>query len=116
MLCGGLGIGLSAMLVLFILDKVPQVSALKAQYPIAVFGLGALDLLVCYLLIKSIMFFLLSILLPILFWILHASVRSRGVSNKVKNKMEQMGLPVYDNTPMCMVLTTLGISVKDLTD
>lgn len=116
MVGGSFAIASGVLVVLLALDKIPQASALKAQYPVAVFGLGFIDLLISYMFFRAIMLFLLSIMLPILFWLLHASVRSRGVANKVKNKMEQMGVPVYDNTPMCLILTTLGFDVKDYSE
>lgn len=59
------------------------------------------------------MFFALVVLIPFLGWILHASVRGRGLKNKVNNKMEQMGAPVYTNTPMGIALVSLGLEARD---
>lgn len=109
-------IGASILIALIAMDKVQQFASIKAQYPIAVFALGFADILLCYMMARSLMFFLLSILLPVLFWLIHASVRSRNVANKVKNKLEQVGVPVYNNTPMSFILSTIGVDTKDYTD
>lgn len=79
----------------------------------AVYGALAVNLVILYATIRPVMFLTLVVLVPILFWILHASVRSRGLKNKVSNKMEQLGAPVYANTPMEYIVTALGLEAKD---
>lgn len=108
-----LGITTTGLVVLFAINKIPQASALREQYPVAVLGLAIFDAIVCYMSIRSITYFLLAILLPVLLSISHASVRSRGVANKIKNKMEQVGVSVYGNSPMGLLLSFAGIELKD---
>lgn len=113
MFAGAIGMGSTVLVALFILDRIPQLSSLRAQYPVAMFGLGALNLLVFYSTLRCILFFTLSLLVPILTWMIHASMRSRGIKNKINNKMEQIGGQVYTNTPMGMVLSALGMEARD---
>lgn len=113
MFAGALGLATTGLVVLFILDRIPQLSSLRSQYPIAMFGLGALNLLVFYSTFRCILFFSLSLLVPILTWMVHASMRSRGIKNKINNKMEQIGGQVYTSTPMGIVLSALGMEAKD---
>lgn len=98
---------------LFTLDRIPQLTQIKRQYPASVFAAWGVDLLVVYSLFRPILFLLLIILVPVLFWILHASMRSRGLKNKINNKMEQIGASVYANSPMGYVLVMLGFEAKD---
>lgn len=116
MFLGAFGIATTGAVILFGLDRIPQVSSLKQQYPIAVFGLGALDLLVVYLTFRPILFFCLSLLVPVALSIIHAAVRSRGLKNKISNKVEQLGGSIYTNSPMGCVLSTLGFETKDFED
>lgn len=113
MFAGALGLGLTGFVVLFSMNRIPQLSSLKAQYPIATFGLAAVDLLILYSTFRCILFFALSLLIPILLWMVHAALRSRGIKNKINNKIEQIGGQVYANTPMGMVLSFLGVEAKD---
>lgn len=113
MFSGSLGIGTTVAVALFALDKIPQVSSLRAQYPIAVVGLAAFDLLVVYSTFRQILFFALAVLIPIALSIIHASVRSRGIKNKVSNKIEQISGQIYTNSPMGLVLSVLGLEAKD---
>lgn len=113
---GSLGIITTGLVLLFALDKIPQASSLRAQYPVAVLGLAIFDAIVCYMSLRSISYVVMAVLIPVLFAIVHASVRSRGVSNKVKNKMEQVGVSVYGNSPMAIILGFVGIDPKDNLD
>lgn len=106
----------TAGVVLFTLDKIPQLSSLKAQYPFAIYALAAFNLLVVYLTFRQILYLALAVLIPVAIWIIHASVRSRGLKNKISNKMEQIGASVYTNSPMGYVLSTLGFETKDFED
>lgn len=116
MFLGTFGIVTTGITVLFSLNKVPQLSSIRAQYPAAVFGLAAFDALIIYSTFRPILFFILALLVPIAVSIIHASVRSRNLKNKVSNKMEKIGAPVYANTPMEYILTTLGFDMKDIED
>lgn len=98
---------------MFARDRIPQLASIRARYPIAVPGLAILQLVVLYFTFRQILFFALSILIPIVLWIVHAAVRSRGLKNKVNNKLGQLGAPIYANTPMGYVLSALGLETKD---
>lgn len=110
---GSFGVATTGAVVLFTLDRIPQLTSLRAQYPVAMFGLGALNLLVIYITLRPILFLALSLLIPIALWLIHAATRSRGIKNKISNKMEQIGAQVYTNTPMGYILSILGIEAKD---
>lgn len=110
---GAFGIATTGAVGLFALDRIPQLVSIRAQYPIAVPAFAVLDLIVLYCTFRPILFFSVAILVPIGLWIVHAAVRSRGLKNKVNNKMEQLGAPIYANSPMGMVLSTLGLETKD---
>lgn len=112
-MAGASGIVTTIAVALFSLDKIPQVSSLRTQYPMAMYGAWLLNLTVVYATFRPILFFALVVLVPIVFWIVHASMRSRGLKNKISNKMEQLGAQVYANTPMELVLNSLGIEAKD---
>ena len=101
---------------LFAADTIqhPAVTRIRTEYPLAIYGAGAIGLLALYLNFRSILFFALVILVPVLLWIVHASLRNRGIKNKVSNKMEQLGAPVYSNTPMSYILGSLGLETRDL--
>lgn len=113
MLLGAFGIGSTGGVILFTLNKIPQLASLKAQYPASVFGLGAINLLIIYLMFRPILFFSLALLVPVALSMTHASLRGRGLKNKLNNKMEQIGAPIYSSTPMGFVLSTLGLETKD---
>lgn len=112
-LAGAFGIVTTAATVLFGLDKIPQASQVRSKYPFAIYVAGAIDLIVLYSTFRPILFLALVVLVPFLLWIAHASTRSRGIKNKVSNKVEQLGGQVYSNTPMGIVLTTLGFEARD---
>lgn len=121
MFLGAFGIVTTAAVVLFLLNKIPQLTSLRAKlakYPHAVwiFGLVALDALIVYSTFRPILFFALALLVPVAVSIIHASVRSRSLKNKISNKMEQIGAAVYSNTPMEYILLTLGFDIKDIED
>lgn len=116
MFLGAFGIVTTVVTVLFSLNRVPQLSSLRAQYPAAVFGLAAFDALIIYSTFRPILFFLLALLVPVAVSIIHASVRSRSLKNRVSNKMEKIGAPVYANTPMEYILTSIGFDIKDIED
>lgn len=113
MFAGAIGMGTTGLVVLFIMDKIPQLSSLRAQYPLAMFGLGAVDLFIFYSAFRCILFFLLSVSVPILVCLVHASTRCRGIKNKISNKIDQIGGFVYNNTPMGKVLSVLGLETRD---
>lgn len=110
---GAFGIATTGVVGLFALDRIPQLAPIRAQYPIAVPGLAIFDLIVLYFTFRPILFFALSVLVPVAISMIHAAVRSRGLKNKVSNKMEQLGAPVYADTPMGYVLSALGLETKD---
>lgn len=113
---GAFGIGTTAAVALFTLDKIPQLKTIKRQYPVAIYAAWGLALMVVYSTFRPIISFLLVVLIPIIFWILHASMRSRGIKNKINNKMEQLGASVYTNSPMGFLLIALGFEAKDYED
>lgn len=113
MVMGAVGISAGAIVVMFALNKNRQIQNLNAQYRWLLPALGIAKFLIFYLAFRPILFFSLAILIPIAICIAHASVRSRGLKNKISNKMEQIGAPVYVNTPMGFVLSTLGLETKD---
>jgi hypothetical protein len=113
-LCGALGISVTVATALFALNKIPQASDLRSKYPFAIYVAGAVDLMVLYAAIRPIMYLTLVVLVPVLLWIVHASLRSRGLKNKAINKIEQLGGQVYTNTPMGYLLSSLGFEARDL--
>lgn len=97
---------------LFLVDRLPYVKQPKLPTP-AKIPLVGLILWSTYACFRQILFVKLSILLPIAFWIIHASIRSRGIKNKLSNKMEQVGAQVYATSPMGYYLSKLGYETKD---
>ena len=85
---------------------------IRSKYPFATYGAAAINVLIVYLTFRPILSFLLAVLVPIALSMLHASMRQRGIKNKVNNKMEQMGGEVYTSTPMGFVLMALGLEAK----
>lgn len=116
MLVGGFGISVGILVVMFALNKDRQIQKLNSQYRWLLPSLGVVKLAVFYLAFRPILFFSLSILIPSAISIVHASIRSRGLKNKISNKMEQIGAPVYINTPMGFLLSSLGLETKDFED
>lgn len=110
---GSIGYLFTAAVFLFTQNKIPQLSALRAQFPNGIYVAFGLDLLVLYLTFRPILYLSLALLIPLALWIIHASVRSRSIKNKISNKMEQIGAPVYANTPMGCALSFLGFETKD---
>lgn len=116
MVSGAIGISTTGVVVLFVLDKIPQLSGIREQYPVVMGVLALFNLFLLYTSFKAISYFLTAILIPVLFWFVHGSVRSRGLANKTKNKMESIGLSVYANSPMGLIFSKLGIEAKDYSD
>lgn len=114
MLIGLLGFATAVVVGLFTFDGLPQLRQVRSQYPMSIFGAWVVEALVTYLTWRPLSTLLLVVLVPIVFWILHASMRSRGIKNKISNKMEQLGAPVYKNTPMEQILTAFGIEARDV--
>lgn len=85
----------------------PQLRSFKKDHPLVVtllcFSLGY------YLVYKitSIYVFVLGILLPILFTIVHASLRQRNITNKLTNASNVLGLS--KKTPMGYILECIGL-------
>lgn len=98
---------------LYILDRLPHLRQLRSQYPLSVYGAWAFGALVTYLSFRPLTHLTLVVLVPVLFWIMHAATRGRGIKNKINNKMEQLGAPVYKNTPMEHILNAFGIEARD---
>ena len=57
--------------------------------------------------LSSIMVFILGLLLPILFIVLHASCRMRNITNKMTNVSHVLGFSKV--TPMGFILESIGI-------
>lgn len=95
------------------MNKIPQASDLRSKYPFAIYVAGAVDLMVLYATFRPILCLALVVLVPVLLWIVHASLRSRGLKNKASNKIEQLGGQVYTNTPMGFLLSSLGFEARD---
>lgn len=97
---------------LFLLDRLPivETSTLPALAKIPFAGLMLWTAYACF---RHILFVALSVLLPVAFWIIHAAVRSRGIKNKISNKMDQVGAQVYAQTLMGFFLAKLGYETKD---
>lgn len=91
----------------FLQEKKVQVKQFKRDHPlmvtVVVFSVGY------YLIYKlsSVAVFLLGIVLPILFIIIHASFRLRNTMNKLTNVTNVLGLS--KRTPMGMILDCIGI-------
>lgn len=116
MFLGAFGISLGGVVVMFALNKNRQIQNLNSQYRWLLPALGLVKFLIFYLAFRPILFFTLAILVPLAICMIHASVRSRGLKNKISNKMEQIGAQVYVNTPMGFALSVLGLETKDLED
>jgi len=99
--------------VLYFLDRIHYLAPQRARYPASVFGVAAIDLLVVYMTFRPILYFALSLLLPLAFSIIHAAVRSRGLKNKLNNKMGQVGASFVIDSPMSIGLAALGFDIKD---
>lgn len=114
MLAGAFGIVTTVATALFGMNKIPEASDLRSKYPFAIYVAGALDLMILYSTFRPILFLAMVVLVPFLGWVTHAATRSRGIKNKVSNKVEQMtGGQVYANTPMGFLLTSLGFEARD---
>ena len=111
---GSFGIATTVATALFALDKIPQARDVRSKYPFAIYVAGAVNLIILYSSFRPILFLALVVLVPFLGWVAHAATRSRGIKNKVSNKVEQMtGGQVYANTPMGFVLMSLGFEARD---
>lgn len=84
-----------------------EVRNFRQQHPLIVtFACFTLGYYLIYKL-TSVAVFILGILMPILFIIIHASMRMRNVLNKFANATNVLGLT--KQTPMGMVLESVGI-------
>ncbi|CAG2121103.1 unnamed protein product [Medioppia subpectinata] len=77
----------------------------KRSHPIIslclIFGGGS----VIVYLFSSVLVFLIGILLPLFLVLLHASLRTRNLKNKITNTMETVGIT---KTPMGLLLDSFG--------
>lgn len=112
-LAGVIGVAVHVALVLFSMGKIPQANPVLDQYPASKFGALGFNVVALFWTFRPVLFLVYVLPWPILFAILHGAVKSRGIKNKVSNKMEQLGAPVYTSTPMGIVLVTLGLEAKD---
>jgi hypothetical protein len=110
---GAFGVAVTVATALFAMNKIPQASDLRSKYPFAIYLAGAVDFMVVYAAFRPILYLALAVLVPVLLWVVHASLRSRGLKNKASNKIEQLGGQVYTNTPMGYLLSSLGFEAKD---
>nr|CAB3265126.1 PRA1 family protein 2-like [Phallusia mammillata] len=95
----------SSLVFIYVSENRHNVGVFKRDHPnLVVFGVILSCSLVMYTL-GSIMVFLLSIALPVLLVLLHATFRMRNFRNKVQNKAEAIGLKT---TPMGVILKALG--------
>ena len=103
-------LGLLALLIaiaifIYANNNSPQFMDFKRSHPIIslmlIFGGGSL---IVYL-FSAVLVFLIGILLPLFLCLLHASLRTRNVKNKVANAMESAGIT---KTPMGLLLDSFG--------
>lgn len=112
MFWGCIALATNVSTILFLIDRLPLVKPPTLPTP-AKIPLAGLVLWTSYACFRHILFVVLSVLVPVAFWIVHAAIRSRGFKNKVSNKMEQAGAQVYAQTLMGYFLAKLGYETKD---
>lgn len=99
---------------LYATDNIPQASDLRRKRPFLFYVVCFVNLLILYSTAKSMVFLSYVVLGPLLGWIVHAAIRSRGIKNKVCNTVELVtGGQFYANTPMGFVLVLLGLEARD---
>jgi len=81
-----------------------QIKDFQKDYPIGYVALIIMSTIAFLYAIPSMSLLLLSILVPLLAILVHASFRMRNFANKVQNKVEQVGLK---KTPMGQILNGL---------
>lgn len=101
MLLGLLALLIAIAIFIYANNNSPQFMDFKQRHPIIslmlIFGGGSL---IVYL-FSAVLVFLLGILLPIFLVLLHASLRTRNIKNKLANTMETVGIT---KTPMGLLL------------
>ena len=107
MAMGLMPIGVTIRIFFYLQTHNNEVKLLKEKYPKIVFGLiGICTCAICYG-IGSVMAILMGVGLPVLFSILHASLRLRNVKNKLVNSSEALGSA--KSTPMSMILKEINV-------
>ena len=109
MLLGLLALLTAIAIFIYANNNSPQFMDFKRSHPIIslllIFGGGSL---IVYL-FSAVLVFLIGILLPIFLVLLHASLRTRNIKNKIANTMETVGLT---KTPMGILLDTFGTEAE----
>lgn len=104
------------ILVLHHFGKTNILAQYQRHYPNVVLITGVVEAIVLYLAFNNVLYFLLTVSVPLGFSIAHAAVRKRGLKNKSQNGMNSGGLPVYDKTPMETLLKTIGVNPSEYND
>ncbi|KAJ8918699.1 hypothetical protein NQ315_015019 [Exocentrus adspersus] len=106
MACGFLTTAVIFMIFMYVTNERAAAAHFKRNHPIAsIFIIFAGGYFVAYML-KSLVVFLLGILLPFAITFIHASLRLRNIKNKIVNKVENLGLR---RTPMGIFLEEMGL-------
>lgn len=105
MLLGLLAVAVAALIFVYALNNSPRVMDFKRAHPVISLGLifGGGSIIV--FLFSALLVFLLGVLLPLFIILLHASLRTRNLKNKVANTAESAGLT---RTPMGLLLDAFG--------
>ena len=111
MLLGLLALMIAIAIFIYANNNSPQFMDFKKSHPfvslLLIFGGGSL---IVYL-FSAVLVFLIGILLPVFLVLLHASLRTRNLKNKLSNTMEAAGLT---KTPMGLLLDSFGSEGPEL--
>jgi len=99
-----LGTAITALLIILI-TQVELFRDIQRQYPVLSVLFVVLVTYLFLMLLGSVMVFLVAVAVPVGLTILHASLRTRNIRNKLANQMDRVGLR---RTPMGLLLDELG--------
>lgn len=74
---------------------------------ILIIALG--ELVILYLAYNQVWYFILTVSVPLGFIMIHAAIRKRNTKNMVNNTLERVSGAIYENTPMELILKSIGI-------
>ncbi|CAH1784316.1 unnamed protein product [Owenia fusiformis] len=106
---GVISVGAAFGAYIFTVHPAPTLQNLRRDYPYGSLVLIVIAAIVLFTSVWNVIGLMVTIFIPTLGCLIHASYRLRSLKNKMFNKLDQ-----GHNTPMVLLLQTLGLKVKGL--
>jgi hypothetical protein len=102
-----------SLLLIIVITQVEMLREMQRKYPLLTVGFVILVTYLFLSLLGSVFVFMTSVLVPLLLTLLHASLRTRNIRNKLASQLDRVGLR---KTPMGFILDELGCAFEGFED